>query len=176
MSDEAEDIDPRNLFAPASEPQDIGVRLIETLPEFTHLKEGNARIVYLMRAESKTRGNRTIIGEAMLPRFQGGTAALGAWLLASMFDGLPDFMILIDSIWWTASDLRSREVLIYHELAHCIQKADKEGEPKFDEDGRPIWGLVGHDIEEFSSVVRRYGAWSPDVKSFIGALREGGAL
>ena len=53
---------------------------------------------------------------------------------------------------------------------------DKEGELKFTPEGKPVWDIRGHDVEEFDDVVRRYGAWSPDVQRFIGALREGGAL
>ena len=49
-----------------------------------------------------------------------------------------------------------RIALVDHELSHI--GADGE--------------LVGHDIEEFSTVVARHGAWKPDLTAFIEATKQ----
>jgi Putative phage metallopeptidase len=63
--------------------------------------------------------------------------------------------------------------IVEHELYHCAQALDAFGDPKFTEDGEPVWAIRPHDIEEFSGVVRRYGAVLPDQKRFIEALKQG---
>jgi hypothetical protein len=44
-----------------------------------------------------------------------------------------------------------------HELYHCGHNQDEFGFPKFRKDGRPVFGIRGHDIEEFVGIYRRYG-------------------
>ena len=51
-------------------------------------------------------------------------------------------------------------------------QVDREGAPRFDDEGRPVWGLQGHDVEEFAAVVRRYGAHNPDIQRFLAAADE----
>jgi hypothetical protein len=83
--------------------------------------------------------------------------------------------MILDQQFWTQADGRAREALVYHELLHAAHAVDRDGEPKFTEEGKPIWDIRGHDIEEFNDVVRRYGAWAPDVVAFLAAATEGGA-
>ena len=54
-------------------------------------------------------------------------------------------------------DMASVLALIEHELYHCGQQVDRYGQPMFTRDATPIWGMKGHDVEEFTGVVRRYG-------------------
>ncbi len=63
---------------------------------------------------------------------------------------------------------------MFHELLHAGHAGDKEGELRFTDDGRPVFEIVGHDIEEFDEVVRRYGVWESHIARFSDALREGG--
>jgi hypothetical protein len=45
-----------------------------------------------------------------------------------------------------------------HELYHCGQKKDSFGLPMFRRTtGKPVFGLRGHDVEEFVGIYRRYG-------------------
>lgn len=180
MSLDDDGLEPGDLFTVAAEgehePREIVARL-EELDEFAHLREGDAVFLFLMRAETKVKAGRVVLGEVALPRFQGGLAPLGTWLLAKACGGIvPDFIMILDAPWWADATPLQREALVYHELCHCIHARDKEGELKFNDAGLPVWGLIGHDIEEFRAVVKRYGAWAPDIESFIGALREGGAI
>ncbi|MBI1207411.1 MAG: hypothetical protein GC191_08990 [Azospirillum sp.] len=174
MSGDGEEIDTIDLFAVPDGgplgPADIGARLIHDMPEFSHLRDGEARVEYLLRVKPRIRGGRLMIGEAMRPNFQGGAKMLCDWLLAKMFAGTPDFIVLLDLNWWLDATARDREILVFHELSHCVQKTGRDGDPKFDEAGNPVWALIGHDIEEFNAVVRRYGAWSRDVVDFVASV------
>lgn len=59
--------------------------------------------------------------------------------------------------------------LIEHELYHLAQQKDKEGEPKFDEEGRPVLTTRDHDVSEFLGVIERYGvgAVHPNIKKLV---------
>lgn len=142
------------------------------LPEFEHLRDGEAYIEWLFRLEPERRGGRDVLGTVHMPQVQGQLKDVFLWMLTELFGRLPDFLVVLDLEYWEACDARLREILVYHELCHAIQKVDREGSPRFDEEGRPVWGLRGHDVEEFSAVVRRYGAWNPDIKEFLAAVSE----
>ena len=93
-----------------------------------------------------------------------------ALLLRRLFGHLPDFVITIDAE--QAQSLSDRQfcALIEHELCHAGQALDEGGAPRFTKQGRPVFAMRPHDIEEFTSVARRYGAWSPALQAFSAAL------
>lgn len=160
--------DPAPGFAPA-----IAARLVGEYTEFAHLKDGAARISILMRLESEIQGGRQVLGTAFMPQVQGRLNKVFQWMLERVLaaEGLPDFLIILDHDYWEGASGEMREILVFHELSHCIHKADRDGDPRYDEDGRPVWGLVAHDVEEFTATVARYGAYSQDIKDFIAAAQ-----
>ena len=87
---------------------------------------------------------------------------------------LPDFILTISRSWWSVATETQREALVFHELCHCHHKTDRDGELRFTDDGHPVWGIIGHNIEEFHAVARRYGAWHAELSVFSAALRQGG--
>lgn len=144
------------------------------LDEFEHLKSGEADIAVLMRAEPKVKQGRRVLGTVYLPAVQGELSPVFDWLLGRFLGRYPDYLMVLEDGWWEAASPRQREILIYHELCHCVQKVDQYGEPRFDrETGKPIWGLQAHDVEEFNAVVSRYGAWTPEIVAFVAAAQEG---
>jgi len=147
-------------------------RLIECVEDFDLLRIAKPDILVLMRTVPKVKGGRLELGSMGLPGFQGSYAKLGMWLLASYHGDIPDFILTLDAEFWDTANERQREALIFHELMHCAQAQDKEGEPRFDPEGLPVWAIRAHDIEEFNEVVRRYGAWKEDVAAFIRAATE----
>lgn len=152
-------------------PAIIAERLMED-PEHAHLRENEIRIEYLFRNEPKTKGGRMVLGSVHEPSCQGEMRPLFEWLLERLFGYLPDYLIILDRGFWTSVTPQTREALIWHELAHIKQKLDEYGAPRFNrQTGLPIYGLVGHDIEEFRSTVERYGSWSPDIEDFLAAAR-----
>lgn len=119
-----------------------------------------ATIGFAWAAEENSRNGRRILGltELMPPMAMGkwsrgrAAAQMNEW-----FGSVPDFLITIDVVAGSFDDA-SFCALIEHELYHCAQASDAYGQPKFNRDtGDPVWGVCGHDVEEFVGVVARYG-------------------
>lgn len=161
---------------PDMSPQDIANRLVDEVPRFSHLKEGEAVIMFVMCDFKVNKKGRRVLGQISLPQFQGSMSKLCSWLLAMACEGhWPDYIMVLESEFWGNAQPKQREALVFHELCHTEHSVGKDGELKFKDDGRPVFGIQGHDIEEFNAVVERYGAWLPDIKLFAAALRDGGA-
>lgn len=154
----------------AVDPERFALPLLR-LPEHVHLVDGEAAINWLLKRDFKVKGGRQIIGTAHLPRVQGDLNPCFEWLVERLFGRFPDFLIVLDCEYWLNASDRNREILVYHELMHCIHKVDGFGDPRYDENDRPLWGIRGHDVEEFTAVVRRYGAWNAELESFISAAQ-----
>lgn len=69
-----------------------------------------------------------------------------------------DFLITIDARYAAECSDVHFCALLDHELYHCAQRLDEFGGPKFTKEGDPVFGILGHDVEEFVGIVRRYGA------------------
>jgi len=154
-------------------PAEIADRLLR-LPEFEHLRAGEARVVYLMRVDPVIKAGRQVLGTCYLPTVQGSLKPLFDWLLADRFGNDPpiDFLIVLDTEYWQPASELKGEILVYHELMHCGQAVDKHGADRFDPvTGQPIWCIRGHDVEEFVAVVERYGQHNDDIRRFVAAAK-----
>lgn len=169
-----EDFDPYRLPDEDSHPATTAARVMR-MPEHQHLEDNEIDIDYVMRTFEKTKGGRTVLGSVHEPTCQGEMAPLFEWMLERLLGRLPRFLVILDAEYWAAANDLQREILIFHELAHVRQKLDKYGAPRFDKDGLPVYGLHGHDVEEFTSVVARYGAHNKDIDNFIKAANAAGA-
>jgi hypothetical protein len=141
-------------------------------PEHAHLKDGEPTVEFLYRAIPVIQAGRQVLGAVHLPSVQGKLSDLFDWMLLRLFGALPDFLIILDEEYWLSCGDKHREILMHHEMCHCIHKEDKWGSPRFGKEGQPVWGLRGHDVEEFNLVVRRYGAYSEEVQKFMAAVRQ----
>ena len=72
-----------------------------------------------------------------------------------------DYVIEVGLDQWARLEARERRIVLDHELCHGAGQ---------DDEGR--WTLVGHDLEEFRAIVRRYGKWSPDVELFVNEVAQ----
>jgi len=80
-----------------------------------------------------------------------------------------DFVILLNAEVWPVLTGDLKEWLVFHELEHAQLVIDGETEePKMDDRGRFVCRVRKHDIEEFTSVIERYGS----EKSLLEAVRE----
>lgn len=137
------------------------------------------KFAFVMRTDFGENGwadgpGRIKLGTACMPRVTGALAGLFDQLLEDTLGYRPDFLITINSEWWSQATDQEREILVFHEALHCGQATDKYGSPKFNrQTGAPILSMIAHDVEEFESVVRRYGAWKSDIRSFLDAAAEG---
>jgi hypothetical protein len=73
-----------------------------------------------------------------------------------------DFLIWIDEERWGELGDEQRSALIDHELCHCRYYASEEKA-----------AIVGHDVEEFTDIVERYGAWHGELLYFARSLNRG---
>ncbi|ATI15682.1 hypothetical protein [Bordetella phage vB_BbrM_PHB04] len=145
------------------------------MPEHEHLVENEIDLAFLFRRKEKIMGGRMILGTVYEPKVQGGLKDVFEWMIQRMLGRMPRFLVVLDEGYWQECGARNREILVFHELTHCQQKRDRHGELRFDLDGNPVYGLRGHDVEEFTSVVRRYGVWNDEIRDFIAAAQQGDA-
>lgn len=171
--DNDDDLQPFSLPPGDAHPADIAARLMR-LPELLHLHENEVPFGWLMRNDTKHKGNKIELGSVheVATMFQGGFKDLGLQLLLGMLGDLPKFLVVLDAQFWEQASARDREALVFHELMHVQQAIDRYGAPKFDRDGLPVFKVVGHDIEAFNAEVVRYGAWRGDIGAFIAAARD----
>ena len=132
--------------------------------EHAHLRD--AEIGVLWASSGYVKRGRRVLGMAEVPMFQchPWQKARQQQQLAEWFGAIAklDFLITLDAFHCSQCDDADFCALIEHELYHCGQAKDEFGVPKFGKDGRPVFSMRSHDIEEFVGVVRRYGIGHPD--------------
>lgn len=150
-------------FMPAPDVFDWAYRLFISAhgelsnPDHQHLAD--AKIGFVWTTVHAVRHMNQIAGQAEMVRFQGSkwSKRRQEQQLEEWFGALPDFMITLDAGYASQCDDVSFCALVEHELYHCGQERDIYGAPKFNSMGLPVFGLRGHDVEEFVGIVRRYG-------------------
>lgn len=83
------------------------------------------------------------------------------------FGRFPDFVLTFDAIIAAETDDWCFCARCDHELYHCAQRRNREGEPMFDGDGDPVWAIQGHDVEEHLGVVERWGPVGSNVARLV---------
>lgn len=160
-------------YSVAHEAAQLGLLLVNRVESHSHLR--GVPIGYIFRDEEIHDKGRLVNATAHLPRIQGAAAKYWGrmleWTIARILGFQPDFVILIDRNVWAGLDPRRKLALLDHELMHCAQAEDEFGSPRFNQvTGDPIWRIAGHDIEEFSAIVERHGAWNEDLVTFARAV------
>lgn len=141
-------------------------------PDHAHLEL--AEIGVMWTDAPLERRSKRIIGAAEIPSPRGNpiTKLRQRWALQELDLEHVDFLITLDSVWCSNASDREFLALLEHELYHCGQATDENGYPRFNQrTGDPIWTIRAHDVEEFSGVVRRYGARAagPGVEELVEA-------
>lgn len=132
----------------------------------------SAEIGVLWTNCTNSKNMRAVMGQAeLMPPM-----AMGRWQRAraihqieEWFGSVPDFLLTFFAPACVDMDDASFCALVEHELYHCAQARDVFGMPKFSKEGRPIFAIRGHDVEEFVGVVARYGAAASAVSALIEA-------
>ncbi|NUL36627.1 putative metallopeptidase [Kosakonia sacchari] len=136
-----------------------------------HFHLAEADIAFMWASSSFAKKGRTVLGqcEKVMLRAGGWQKARMEQQLHEWFGRVPKFIITLAADYCSqCSDLEFC-ALVEHELYHIAQATDDFGAPKFNkETGQPVLTLRGHDVEEFTGVVRRYGA-SREVKELVDA-------
>ena len=89
-------------------------------------------------------------------RFAGTLARVSKKHKVLGIDG--DYLLTISQDAWEHFTGKQRKALIDHELYHMAKKKGK--------DGKTQWKLRCHDVEEFTEIVKRYGAWTNSLAKF----------
>lgn len=126
-------------------------------PDHAHLRQ--ASIACLWTNRPLVAKMVRAIATAEVPMTRGNAWAKGQrdQQIGEWFGYEPDFLLTFDAVWWAEADDASACATVEHECYHCAQALDQYGAPKFGQDGRPLYGIKGHDCEEFVGVVARYG-------------------
>lgn len=146
-----------------------------TNPDHAHLL--TCKLEFVWTGEENNRAGRRVLGQTeLMPPM-----AMGKWQrgraihqVEEWFGVVPDFLITIDATTASMLDDASFCALIEHELYHCAQKLDRYGQPMFDRDtGEPKFAIRGHDVEEFTGVVARYGTEATGTTRMVEAANRG---
>lgn len=76
-----------------------------------------------------------------------------------------DYVLTFNGDAWDHLSDKQKNALVFHELYHMARKKTKNG-IKFK--------LRRHDVEEFVEVAKRYGSWTPNLKSLQEVLAKKG--
>lgn len=139
-----------------------------------HLHLSFADIGYLWTTVGNSKKGRRVIGQCEMGSPQG---VMGKWARAraelqvtEWFGSIPDFIITLDADYCSQCGDAEFMALVEHELYHAAQERDAFGAPKFSRmTGLPVFTIMGHDVEQFVGVVRRYGAIASGVKEMVDA-------
>ena len=141
----------------ADEVEEIAQKLI---PEHhDHLARHDVTIRCVFRdPPAKARG-RLVLGKAR--KISGLNAHLvGLEQDDELHEPVDFFVIEVSHRAWEILTEAQRVALVDHELSHFDVEIPDDAE----EDRKLL--VVGHDLEEFTAVVRRHGLWRPDVEAF----------
>lgn len=135
-----------------------------------------AHLGFLWTNARNARHGRVVLGtaERFDPKGDGWVRARQEAQLVDWFGSVPDFLITLSAPYAAACDDASFCALVEHELSHCGQLDRGEGPVFNSQTGLPVWTIRGHDLEEFTSVVRRYGMDAvPGARAFVEAALAG---
>lgn len=104
----------------------------------------------LMRDPPASRRGKTVLG----------TAAKASAKECALLGDDVQFIITLSAPDWKTMSGRQRTALLDHELSHCVAE---EGE---------VFGLRGHDIEEFTHILKRHGAWHDGIREAVETLQQ----
>lgn len=146
--------------------------------DFSHLR--TASIGWLWTNEPNSRHGRSILATCELT----GSIMGSKWQRARMehqilewFDDMPDFILTFFAPVVAMMEDREFMALVEHELYHAGQMKDEFGSPKFSRStGKPLFAMRGHSVEEFTGVVDRYGATSPELEEMVEMINRGPSI
>jgi len=154
----------KTMWREAPEVKEIADRLIPEHHQEIELWMDEIRYIFRDKA-AKSKG-RVVLGKA---HKVGGMACYLIHSATGDSNEFGDqagdmFVVEIAEDAWENLTARQRVALVDHELCHFSIEIDED-------DGTVLRKIVGHDVEEFSAIAQRYGAWKPDLTEFAEALQ-----
>jgi hypothetical protein len=133
------------------------------LYNYDHRHLRKARIGYLWTNAGNMKQMKTVVGTAEIPK---PSPMSSMWQKARYYYQIRewfgttdlDFLITLDAVYISKAPNNIFLAILDHELYHCGHKRDEFGKKLFSKQtGKPIFGLLGHDVEEFVGIWMRYG-------------------
>lgn len=118
---------------------EIGMRLIRTEAAFADIRDSDATICFLSSDAAKTSRGRAVHGqcERVPDKWKWSVPAdYAITIFEPNVDGMSEKQI---------------EILLFHELLHVLIDHDK--------DGGEVYRIRPHDLEDFTSVIERFGVY-----------------
>ncbi len=132
-------------------------------PEHHHLID--ADIGFLWASDGFVKAQRVVAGQCedlqLSLRGNSWGKVRGQFQMEQWFDHVPAFLITLSGRYCAACPDAEFCMLVEHELYHIAHLENYKG-PRFHEDGTPVLGIKGHDVEEFIGITRRYGVGGPE--------------
>lgn len=126
-----------------------------------HDRLGNVRIEYVFISEARKKQGEPVAGSASI--VSGRTAFLVEGEAAEGEPVEAFFVIELAEDLWGLMMKPQKIALLDHQLSHCDFDTN-------DNDGSRRLFLAQHDVEDFTSVVRRHGLWQRGLKKFAQAV------
>lgn len=135
--------------------------------DHSHLRQ--ARVGYIWTNATNSTQQRPVAGKVMIPRppqalsdkWQKAMWVAHMRQILGVDPGSLDFVMMLYAPYAASCDDVDLCALLDHECYHMSQEGKAAGVPQFvrsgSRKGRPKFALLGHDVEEFTGVVRRYG-------------------
>ncbi len=112
-----------------------------------HPHLANARMLYLFVSDAGKKGGHELFGRARR------VSGFLEWVLNM------DFILEISTPKWNELEADARTALVDHLLERCLGEEDEDGSFK--------WSLREPEVQEFASILDRYGAWHKGLAGFV---------
>lgn len=114
----------------------------------------NVKIEYLFSSKEMKSKGKIVLGSMRK------ISSLNAFLAGEQAADGPGafFCMVINAPAWDGLNEAQRVALVDHELCHAWVEEK--------EDGTPVYQILAHDVEDFSSVILRHGLWTEDLVQF----------
>jgi len=137
------------IYGGADVVEEIANRLIPTY----HSEIASARIQYIFEDTASMKNGKPVLGKVRKV-----TGAM-EYLLDK------DFIMMVAMDCWQQMDESHRVALVDHLLERCSGEEDeKTGDMK--------WILREPDVQEFTTILRRHGAWTVDLEGLVSVAQE----
>lgn len=133
----------------------------ELIPKYhNHLLDFSVKMEYRFIDKIPKKGGKEVWGTCRK------ISSLPASLAADNPDGDDFFVIVISKPVWDILPDDKKVCLIDHELSHAWAEYNED-----DENPAVKLSLRPHDMEEFTSIVKRYGMWREGLREFVEAAK-----
>lgn len=112
-----------------------------------HAELAGARIMFTFVSEASKKNGKEVLGTSKK------LSGFNEWALEA------DFVILVAQDKWNELTENQRMALVDHLLERCTGEEDENS-------GEMRWKMRDPDVQEFSTILHRHGAWNEDLQGF----------